>query len=196
MAQVILPFVAAQIILLATVIDNQQLFGLYIPLQLITIIIFLARLFRPLTRISWLAVNSGRHYVLSALFLVFNFAIVTYLITGIVSGRMSPEDPSSGVFNILLAMDHAMFIGVMTNLLFGAVRDTAGRYSLYPWADNIIFWGTNVGVIGFVVGLLAESVALKRVSTPIMGLAILVAIFVYLMRLRAEAPMAVAPAGD
>jgi hypothetical protein len=196
MAQVILPFLAAQILLLAAILNNEQLFGAYVPLQLITIIIFLVRLGRPLAAISWLAVSSGRHYVMSALFLVFNFAIITYLISGIISGRLSPDSPDPTFLGIILAMDHAMFIGVMTNILFGMVRDTAGRTSLYGWADQLIFWGMNIGLVGFVVGLLADSAIVKRISTPIMGLAILVAIAVYTLRLRAEAPLAVAPAGD
>jgi predicted membrane protein len=46
--------------------------------------------------------------------------------------------------------------------------------SLWPWADQVAFWGVNVGLVGFVVGLILESTALKHAFTPILGLSLLV----------------------
>ena len=43
-----------------------------------------------------------------------------------------------------------------------------------------MFWGVNVGVSGFAVGLVLESAAMKRVFTPILGFALLYAIYSYL----------------
>jgi hypothetical protein len=49
-------------------------------------------------------------------------------------------------------------------------------------------WGTNAGLVGFLVGLSAESAVLKRISTPVMGLALLAGIYTYFTKLgRSEA---------
>lgn len=40
----------------------------------------------------------------------------------------------------------------------------------------------NIGVLGFLVSLLADIPVLERIFTPIMGLSILLAIIVYIVR--------------
>ena len=42
-----------------------------------------------------------------------------------------------------------------------------------------MFWGLSIGTIGFMVGLLTDTDILIRVFTPILGLAILHAVGVY-----------------
>lgn len=69
---------------------------------------------------------------------------------------------------VILALDHVMFIGVMTNSLFGLMAASARR-SLWPRADHLIVAGTNIGVAGFAVGLLADVTAIKRAFTPLLG---------------------------
>lgn len=74
----------------------------------------------------------------------------------------------------------------MTNAPFGLVLVVTWRQrSLWPWADQVGFWGLNAGLLGFVVGLLLESAALKRAFSPVMGLSILLAMLVLSLRLRA-----------
>ena len=46
--------------------------------------------------------------------------------------------------------------------------------------NRVIFWGVNVGVAGFSLGLVAQSASLKRIFTPILGLALLFGIYSYL----------------
>jgi uncharacterized membrane protein YuzA (DUF378 family) len=50
----------------------------------------------------------------------------------------------------------------------------------------LVIWGTNLGLVGFVIGLSADSAAIKRVSTPIMGLAILFGIWLLFSALRTQ----------
>ena len=47
-------------------------------------------------------------------------------------------------------------------------------------ANRVIYTGLNVGAAGFIVGLLAESSTLKRIFTPILGLALLYGIYTHL----------------
>lgn len=53
--------------------------------------------------------------------------------------------------------------------------------------EEILPYLLNIGVVGFLVGLITESAVLKRIFTPILGVAILYGIYVHL---RAEPEMA------
>jgi predicted membrane protein len=77
----------------------------------------------------------------------------------------------------LLALDHTNFIVVVTNLIFAMM---AMASDVSERANRIVFWGVNVGAAGFIVGLVTESATLKRIFTPILGLALLYGIFTYL----------------
>jgi predicted membrane protein len=104
--------------------------------------------------------------------LVAGVVLFTYVVTLFVSGAEFEE-----IVPVLVAVDHLNFIMVMTNLIF-AMRSMA---SVIPeTANRLIFWGVNVGVVGFAVGLFTENDTIKRIFTPIMGAALLYGIYVYL----------------
>ena len=190
-AQVILPFIGGVIITFGALANDPMLIGLYIPFQVIGIIIYLVRLGPNMLAVPWLAGSPARHYAVSALFLVANVALITTMIVSFITGAYGdPPDFSRIPQWMVFAMDHAMFIGVMTNGLFGLASEAAGgRRSPWPWADHIIFWGMNLGLVGFVVGLMLQSASIKQVFAPIMGTSILIGIVIYLLRLRsAPAP--------
>ena len=66
---------------------------------------------------------------------------------------------------------------VVTNLIFALLimsSQVSDRFS------RLVFWGVNVGVAGFAVGLITESSTLKRIFTPILGVSLLYAIYVFL----------------
>ena len=93
---------------------------------------------------------------------------------------------------LLLAFDHTMFIGVMTNIMFGvlALKLVSPRAAL---ANKVLWWGVNVGLAGFALGLLTTTAALKQVFAPIMGLSLLFGLVSYLAELRSattDAPIA------
>ena len=89
----------------------------------------------------------------------------------VVSGTLNPET-GTGPLGVLIAFDHAMFIGVMTNALLAVIAGFAS------WSANrILVWAVNIGVAGFIVGLMVDSSLLKQIFTPILGLALLWAIF-------------------
>lgn len=86
----------------------------------------------------------------------------------------------------LLALDHTTFVLVVTNVIFGllAVVSVVSQLS-----NRIIYYGLNVGAVGFIVGRVSESAPLKRVFTPILGLTLLFGIYIYLT----AKPLAPAP---
>jgi predicted membrane protein len=124
---------------------------------------------------------------------VVNLVVITYLVSQIMSGSFDPESPSESDMGLLLTLDHLMFIGVMTNTLFGVVTASL-RGAVHTKVDTVVWWGVNVGLVGFGVGLATTTQVLKRLSTPVMGAALLYGIWALLRELRLsprEAPAAV-----
>jgi predicted membrane protein len=50
----------------------------------------------------------------------------------------------------------------------------------YDTAQRIVVWGVNVGLAGFLIGLIADQQTVKRVFTPVLGVALILAVFVFL----------------
>jgi hypothetical protein len=80
-------------------------------------------------------------------------------------------------------VDHINFIMVMTNLIFAMM---AVGSVVSESANRIIYWGANIGVLGFAVGIFTENSTLKRIFTPILGLALLYGIYTYLTAREAD----------
>jgi hypothetical protein len=157
--------------------------GLNLVGELIGVAIFVARMAGPVGRAPWFRASADRLFGIAAIFVVIDILILAYLIYGVISGSYG-EDLTSIPAWLVFALDHAIFVGVMSNLIFGLVMlatDTGSR--AWAWADDVIFWGMNIGMIGFVVGLAMDSAEIKRVSSPIMGVAILIGLAAMAMRL-------------
>jgi len=121
-----------------------------------------------------------RGAVATATFLVADIALLVYIIV-----RYKGEVDDAPIY-LLLALDHIMFIGVMTNSLFGLV-DSAVKFRRWPRVDNWVFWAMNTGLVVFAFGLLIDVTALKRVGAPVMGTAILIGILTMSARLSGPA---------
>jgi hypothetical protein len=138
------------------------------------------RLVPAAIRVPWLAAEPSRAIGAAALWVLVAIAIFLYLVAQFVS----TNDPEAISLNVLIASDHATFVGVVTNLLFGLIALIAPDRAARPrWLDDLVFWGLNVGLALFIVGLVAESADVKRVGAPIMGLAIVLGLIVLAARL-------------
>lgn len=180
--QITFPFIAGFVLMVGTLLNITPLLGLNVLFELIGIIIYIVRFAPGVLRISWLRRNSERFFAFSAIFVVVNVAILTYLIVSTITGVY--KDFSLVPPWLFFALDHAMFIGVMSNALFGLIQyATQERRSFWPWADDILFWGMNFGMVGFVISLLLDARILERIFTPIMGLSILLALLTYTLRM-------------
>ncbi len=95
-------------------------------------------------------------------------------------------------FGLVLTFDHVMFIGVMTFLLLGVLSSSL-HGSRLTVVDKVVMWGVSLGIVGFAIGLITVTAWVKRISTPVMGTALLVGILFYVMELsrrRVEEPIA------
>ncbi len=158
---------------------EEELLGPANLLMIVGVVIMVVRYRSELLPSGWRGAGTGAYPRISTIFLVAYLVLGTVLITRVVSGAMDFDALTEAELGLLLAFDHTMFIGVMTNLLFGVIALRMLGREAPATADRIIMWGVNIGITGFVIGLLTVSPILKRIATPIMGTALLVGIALY-----------------
>lgn len=165
--QVAFPFVGALLLMTGLLLDITALPPLGTVGNLVGIAIMVWRLWKPFREVSWLTPSMGRYAAASAIALIASTLFVNYL------AARYEGDFDLVPTNQLLAMDHMMFIGVLTNAIFVLLFALSGAGARFPRVDQVVFVGINVGLIGFAISLLAEATPLMRAATPIMGLSIL-----------------------
>jgi hypothetical protein len=185
-AQVALPTLSAVALTFSILLGMTALDPLSLALLLGGIAIFLVRLREPLAHARWLERGSERHYALAAFFLVAYAGLFTYVLLALTLGAYHSLDAVPA--ETLAALDHTLFLGVMSNALFGVIQEmTTARRRFWPATEDVLFWGMNVGVAGFVLALLVHGVMvtplLEGIFTPLLGASLLVAIVAYSVRL-------------
>jgi len=196
LAQVYLLFVGGLVLavslLLASVLGealSQALPGIATLLTLAGIVIVAVRFGRAAIAAPWMAVTGTRHIAIAVPFLALAVVLQAILVQQFIAAQGDFTQISIG---LLHALDHAYFIGVMTNILFGAILVTsADRPRLWPWADHVIFWGLNLGAAAFIAVLLFVGSGEGKPAfthpvafvAPIMGLSALLGVATYLMRM-------------
>jgi hypothetical protein len=179
--QVGLLFVAGLLVATGALLNILPLLAIFIPLSIISLLIFLVRVGRKVIGTDWLAPTSGRHYAIAVPWVIANLAIIIAALS-IAIQQGFDKTP----FNLFVAGDHAMFIGVMTNVIFGLIQDyTADRERTWPFTEDVVFWVMNVALVGFVAALLLNQQWMEKIFVPFQGLAILVGIIAYSIRLAA-----------
>lgn len=184
LVQIALPFVAGLVLTVGLLYNIFALLGINVLFEIAGIVIYIVRFAPRVVRAHWLRPTSERYFAISSIFVVVNVALIVFLIGAIVTNVY--KDFSMIPRWLVFGQDHAMFIGVLTNALFGMIYQlTRERQDYWRWADHILFWGMNFGMIGFVISLLIDVPFLERVFTPIMGGSILVGLLAYTLRMRA-----------
>lgn len=189
-AQMWILFVAGLVVVLGFVTRLEE--ELLPPANLLMvagIVILVVRSWSNLMPDGWRGAGTGIYPRLAILFTVAYLVLLTIIIVLVVSGEMEDfENLTDAQFGLALTFDHVMFIGVMTNLLFGVIASQLHGSSLHL-VDRILLWGVNLGIVGFGIGLITVSPVVKRIATPIMGTALLIGIVLYIMEMtRSEVP--------
>ena len=168
-------------------------------LSLLGALFVVVRLGRAALGVSW-AAGGQRHLAVAVAFLLLAKILEAVLVQQFIAAN---GDISKVSIGLLHALDHSYFIGLMTNVLFGSILVlNASAARTWPWADNVIFWGLNIGAAAFIAVLLTNGSGegakafTNPVSftAPIMGLAALIGIATLLTRLQGSEAMATAPA--
>ena len=123
---------------------------------------------------GWRGSGVGKFPRFALIGLVGYLVLLTVLVSWIVRDVINFDSMTPKQEGLLLAFDHTMFIGVMTNVLFGVIAANflTQRTAI---ANRILWWGVNIGIVGFAIGLITVNSTMKRIFTPIMGVALLVA---------------------
>lgn len=158
----------------------QAMGGVDLLLNLVSVVLFVVRIWPTALRTNWMVASAGRHYGAAAVLAPFAMALFMYIVYLFVSN----PDLSDFPLGILVALDHLVFIGVVTNLVVGhALTLSADRRSALAWADQVLHWLLFVGLVVFVVGLVAVIPEIKRVGAPVMGIGALLAVITIYARL-------------
>jgi hypothetical protein len=153
--------------------------GIYLLTQLVAVILFVVRIWPRSLRIDWAAADPIRHFAVSSIWVVVALALFMYLVFTFISSGADPSDPNApGIpLNVLIASDHMAYIGILTNIMLGLLtllllraNDRRGMFG------QVIFWGVNLGLLVFVIGLIVDTAAIKRIGAPVMGIALLFAL--------------------
>lgn len=184
--QMWLTFVAGVLVNIGFITGREEeIVGLANLLMIVAVVMLVWRHRAMLTPASWKGAGTGAFPRIGVAFLVVYLGLITALVIQITNGSLDVDALTEAQEGLILTFDHVMFIGVMTNLLFGvlAVRLHGASNSA---VDRILLWGVNVGIAGFATGLIFLNAPIKRVFTPLMGTALLVGIVGYLIELRRE----------
>lgn len=184
-----LAFAGGVLVNVAFVIDQEALLGPANLLAIVGVGILIGRARRALAPSAWRGAGSGVFPRLAIVFLVVYLVLLTVIVQRFVSGAMDINALQDWEFGLILTFDHVMFLGVMTFLLFGVVSTALGG-SADGNVDRIVAWGVGLGLVGFAAGLLTVTPVLKRISTPVLGVSLLIGIWTYVSRLRAAGTLA------
>ncbi len=168
-------FVAGLFFNIALIFDIEPLIQIASLLQVLAVVAFVVRMWPNLEPAAWRGGHAQTFARWSVVYLVVGIALLVYIVQLFVSGQLDPESGEGA--HILVAFDHALFVGLMTNALLA----TTGAAIRWDSVQRGIVWALNIGVAGFIVGLVTESSPVKRVFTPILGIALLAAIYTHMM---------------
>ena len=177
LVQVVALFVGGLVISVSLLIGAEMAGGgIYLLTQLIAVVLFAVRIWPRSLRVSWLTSEPIRHFAISSIWVVAAMAMFMYVVFVIISTGIDPTDPA-GPVNVLVASDHATYIGIITNIALGFLTVLVLRAEVRrSWVGQLIFWGVNLGLIVFVIGLILGSSEIKRIGAPVMGIALLLSL--------------------
>jgi hypothetical protein len=177
-AQIVLPFLGGLILLVSLLFDIKPLAPVSALVELAGVVVFIKRLWPNFRAVDWLQRSTARFAAASGTAIVVNILFINYLIARYKGDFDKVPDRH------LLALDHTMFVGVLTNAILGLLLGVTQKDDRWKQADNVVFYGMNAGLVGFVISLLGDWIWLERIATPIMGASILTALVVFTLRLR------------
>ncbi len=181
LVQVLALFAGGLILSVGLLADQGQAAGgIYLLTELVAVVLFIVRMGPAVLRAGWARASASRQAAAGSIWVVVALALFMYLVTLFVTSN----DIASIPLNMLIASDHATYIGVITNLVLGLLLALSiDRADRWPWADQLVFLGVNGGLVVFVAGLILDSAEVKRIGAPVMGVALLFALALYAYRL-------------
>ena len=181
--QVLSLFIGGLIISISLLAGAEQTGGgIYLLTQLVAVVLFVVRIWPKSLRVAWLEAAPIRHVAAASLWVVAALILFMYIVYSFITAA-DPSDPNALPVNVLVASDHAVYIGVITNGALGFLSLLAlSRAERGSWIGHLMFWGVNLGLLVFVVGLIVDTPELKRVGAPLMGIVLLISLAILAAR--------------
>ena len=162
--------------------------GIYLLTQLVAVVLFAVRIWPRALRLAWGSADPIRHFGAASIWVVGALILFMYLVFSFITA-VDPSDPDAFPLNVLIASDHAVYIGVITNIVVGLLSalvlggaSAAAGAPARSWIGHLVFWGINLGLVVFVIGLIMDTSDLKRIGAPVMGITLLVALAILAWR--------------
>lgn len=192
-------FLGGLLLAIGVGMNIQPLQGIATLLQVVGIVIVVIRFGMKAVRAPWGESTGMRHIAISVPFLIVGLILEITFLAQIIQAQGDFTKVSLGLIH---ALDHSMFVGLMTNSLFGVIlfaTAAQGAARVWPWADNLIFWGLNLGAASFIAVLLFVGSGYSSgpfqhpvaYTASLMGLSALLGIVTLQQRLGAAARQAV-----
>jgi hypothetical protein len=153
--------------------------GIYLLTQLVAVVLFAVRVWPRSLRVNWTAANPIRHFAASSIWVVFALVLFMYIVFTFISSGATNTDPNAAPpidLNVLIASDHSAYIGIVTNIVLGLLAVLLLRSRGRAWIGQVVFWGVNLGLLVFVIGLIVNTAEIKRIGAPVMGTTLLIAL--------------------
>ncbi|HEX5695012.1 MAG TPA: hypothetical protein VFZ15_01410 [Acidimicrobiia bacterium] len=166
---------------LAFIIDVDALIQVATLLEVAAIITFTIHMWGRIRPSAWSGGEADDFARIGSFFLVVGVGLLVYVVQLFMSGELDPET-GAGPIHVLLAFDHAMFLGVMTNALFALVSRSVPKPT-----PRALLWLVNGAIAVFLVGLVVDVDFLVVAGAPVMGLALIYAVYFFLSGLRTPA---------
>lgn len=185
LVQVLALFIGGAVISVGLLVGAEQAAGgIYLLTQLVAVVLFAVRIWPRALRVGWLDANPVRHVGAASIWVVAALILFMYVVFTFISAPpAAPDSPPALPFNVLTASDHAVYIGVITNVMLALLGIlVAGDVVRRSWVEHVVFWGVNLGLLVFVIGLIADVAVIKRIGAPVMGVALLLALAILAMR--------------
>jgi hypothetical protein len=173
--QVAALFLGGLIISAALLFGFEQIGGmLYLLAELVAVVIFVIRIWPTALRSRWADASPGRHFGAASIWAVAALLLFMYIVFTFISAA-DPENAELPL-NVLIASDHAVYLGVVTNVVLGLLSLLFLRGRAPGWVTQLIFWGVNLGLLVFVIGLIVDTAEIKRIGAPLMGVTLIAAL--------------------
>lgn len=154
--------------------EQEELIGIGIVFGIVAIVIFFVRMRHVVATTSITRRGPARHGLAGGVLLGVTMVYIFIAISAVQGDFVAIPRGQT------LSFIHLLAIGATTNGLLAFVTHLARRGVPGGGADDVVFWGVNIGLVGFVVALTTDVTGLVVTFVPVMGLALLVAIGVHL----------------
>jgi hypothetical protein len=152
---------------------------LYLVAELVAVVLFGVRVLPKALRAEWLRAGAAQFLGASAAWIV--TALVLFM--AVVAQFVAAGPTGTPNLGLLVASDHATYIGVVSNLTFGVLAGIVTLGGTALALTHVVFWGMNFGLAIFVVGLASNTQLLKQIGAPTMGVCLLVGLAVFALAL-------------